>query len=94
MIGIRPHRRCNGWTLMELITIMAILGVVMLAASKLLMASLAIHHKSHDQLTQMNGRRHAIDTLRRDVWNAAQMTLDQDKSLVIHQAAGRVILWR
>lgn len=96
MTGTRPHhRRPSGWSLIELIAIMAILGTVLLVASKVLMTSLAIYKTSHEQLTALNGWNHAAATLRDDAWNAATFELDNsDSELLIRQPNGRSIAWR
>lgn len=96
MTETRPHhRRSNGWSLIELFAIIAILGVVLLVASKVLMTSMAIYRTSHDQLTALNGWNHAVATLRDDVWNASILQLDNnDSELLIRQPNGRSITWR
>ncbi len=96
MTGTRPHhRRSSGWSLIELFAIIAILGMVLLVASKVLMTSMAIYRTSHEQLVVLNGWNHAVATLRDDVWNAAILQLDNnDSELLIRQPNGRSIAWR
>ena len=96
MTGTRPHhRRSGGWSMIELFAIIAILGTVLLVASKVLMTSLVICRTSHEQLVALNGWNHVVATLRDDVWNAATFELDNnDSELVIRQPNGRSIAWR
>lgn len=90
IVSSRPRR---GMVLLELLAVMALLGVAVVVAGRLGHSSMnVIRLSSRDRAQRMTLQR-VIDRMRADAWGSYAMALGDEHTLVLHTGAGRLITW-
>ena len=86
----QPHR---GYFLIEMIILLAVIGIFALVAGKLLFTTM--NAMAHTQGREETARRFdmAMDQLRADVWSAQLIEAD-GKSATLHDSDGQIVVWR
>lgn len=88
------HARLRGVMLFEMLIVVALLGVILLLASRVFITSFALVKQANTAERAVSQWRSATDQLRQDVWNADTIELIDKTTVRISCADGPTVQWR
>lgn len=88
-----PQRRRTGYSLIEMVVVIMLLGVFMVMASRLFMQCFSINNeaiRAGDAIVQTE---RIVHLLRADVWGASSLQCDDRDEVMIEMSDGSTVRW-
>jgi prepilin-type N-terminal cleavage/methylation domain-containing protein len=84
----------RGFAFIELVVVVAIVGIAMLIAAQLTRTVLRTTSKAQQAISQVAATDRIADRIRADVWNAIELISPNGRTLVLRSVGSKSVIWQ